>query len=115
MKNLAYKKIVNVLTSFGLTNEDAQLYIQLAAVGPQNLPSIQNMTQLPLEQLSISLKKLEEKGLVQSVVNSQEIFKPVSFQEALVILVKSNLNEALEIEKKRDHMIKLWQASIATY
>jgi sugar-specific transcriptional regulator TrmB len=105
---MAYQKIVNVLASFGLTNQEAQIYIQLAADGPQNLVSIQKMTQLPLEQLTISLKKLQEKGLVQSV-NSQDIFKPISFQEVLVLLVNAKLDEALAVEKNRDLMIKLWQ------
>lgn len=97
-----------MLTSFGLTVEDAQVYIQLAAVGPQNLSSIQKMTQLSSERLTIILKTLQEKGLVQSV-NSQEIFKPISFQEVLVLLVNAKLDEALAVEKNRDFMIKILQ------
>ena len=77
---MSYEKILNVLTSFGLSREDVRVYLNLAVNGPQTLQGIQCYFQKDWTQILTSLKKLEESGLVNAIKGE---FFAIPFEDAL--------------------------------
>ena len=104
---MSYEKILNVLTSFGLSREDVKVYLNLAVNGPQTLQVIQGYLQKDWTQVLISIRKLEETGLASCVKGE---FTAIPFEDALEIVVDANLAEALNVEINKDKILKQWQS-----
>lgn len=104
---MSYEKIFTVLTSFGLSREDVRMYLSLAVNGPGTRQVIQGYLQKDWTQILMSLKRLEETGLVRYAKGE---FSAVPFEDALEIVVDANLAEALNVEINKDKILKQWQS-----
>ena len=106
---MSYEKILNVLTSFGLSRDDVRVYLNLAVNGPQTLQVIQSYLQTDSTQILMSIRKLEETGLVNGAKGE---FTATPFEDALEIVVDANFAEALNVEINKDKILKQWQSYI---
>ena len=106
---MSYEKILNVLTSFGLSREDVRVYLNLAVNGPQTIQVIQGYLQRDSTQVLMSIRKLEESGLVNAIKGE---FIAIPFEDALKIVVDANLSKALNMEINKDKILKQWQSYI---
>jgi len=106
---VSYEKILNVLTSFGLSREDVRVYLNLAVNGPQTIQVIQGYLQRDSTQVLMSIRKLEESGLVNDIKGE---FIAIPFEDALKIVVDANLSKALNMEINKDKILKQWQSYI---
>ncbi len=104
---MSYEKILNILTSFGLSREDVKVYLNLAVNGPQTLQVIQGYLQTNSTQILMSIRKLEETGFVNCAKGE---FTALPFEDALEIVVDANLAEALNVEINKDKILRQWQS-----
>jgi len=106
---MSYEKILNVFALLGISYEDVRMYLNLAVNGPQTLQVIHGYLQSDWSQVLISTRRLEEKGLARCVNGK---FKVIPFEKVLEIIIASDLNDALAVEKNREKIIEQWQACL---
>jgi predicted transcriptional regulator len=106
---MSYEKILNVFALLGISYEDARVYLNLAVNGPQTLQVLQGYLQSGWSQVLISTRRLEEKGLTRCVKGK---FKVIPFEEVLEIIIASDLNDALTVEKNKEKIIEQWQTCL---
>jgi predicted transcriptional regulator len=106
---MSYEKILNVFALLGISYEDVRMYLNLAVNGPQTLQVLQGYLQSGWSQVLISTRRLEEKGLTRCVKGK---FKVIPFEEVLEIIIASDLNDALTVEKNKEKIIEQWQTCL---
>jgi sugar-specific transcriptional regulator TrmB len=91
---LSLEQIVKILSGLGLTRLDSKIYICLNKNGPAKDIEISKRLKIQNDQLYISLKKLENKGIIKPAIEQPRKFKAVSLNEVYEIFIKSKLTEA---------------------
>jgi sugar-specific transcriptional regulator TrmB len=101
------KGLVKNLTDFGLSVNQAKVYLSIIHLGPATVNSISKDTGLHQQDIYKILPKLEETGLI-----IQTLSRPVTLD---VISVEEALKNFVKIEKKKnDDRIKRLKAGIET-
>jgi DNA-binding transcriptional regulator GbsR (MarR family) len=96
----------------GLSETDAQVYICLAMKGPKKIGDIAEELQLQGHLLSLSLKHLQSKRIVNSTLEHSIFFQALPFEEALELLVRANMATVQNIEQNRDRILSKWLTMI---
>jgi sugar-specific transcriptional regulator TrmB len=91
--NLTTKNVVNTLVKFGLSQNEAFIYLILVEHKELRIGQIVKLTNIPRSSVYESLKKIEELGLVETIIDHKFVrIKPYS-----VGVIKHKLNERLEL------------------
>ena len=106
---LSQEKIKNALQEFGLTGKEADTYILLAKIGPMKGTDISKQMKRNKGQVYRLLKVLQNKGLVESTIETPTRFVAVSFETALDMFAKVKRDEAQLIEEKTKDLIDDWK------
>ncbi len=107
---MSNKRVMKALTSLGLSQTDAKVYLYLATSGPQKAEKIGDALQLKEQLLHQSLEKLKGKRVVSSYFQKSVLFSALPFRKALDVLVKQQLEKAQTIEGYRDKILSTWKA-----
>ncbi len=107
---MSNKRVMKALTSLGLSQTDAKVYLYLATSGPQKAEKIGDVLQLKEQLLHQSLEKLKGKRVVSSYFQKSVLFSALPFRKALDVLVKQQLKKAQTIEGYRDKILSTWKA-----
>ena len=106
---MSHERIVKALTRLGLTAKEIEVYIFLAVEGPREAQTIAKEIKINLNELGSRLEILKNKGLVtiiNSVVPSQ--FYAIPFENALDLLVETNLKRAQNTEQNKTAILEDW-------
>jgi sugar-specific transcriptional regulator TrmB len=106
---MSLKRIVSTLISLGLSRKELCIYIFLAVEGPREAQKIAKAMKISQNELASRLRILEYKGLVMivnNVVPSQ--FYAIPFEDALDLLVETNLKQAQSIEQNKKVILGDW-------
>ncbi|MBN2259633.1 MAG: helix-turn-helix domain-containing protein, partial [Clostridiales bacterium] len=106
---MSQEKIKVALQEFGLTGKEAETYILLAKTGPMKGTEISRQLKRNKGQVYRLLKALQNKGLVESTIESPIRFIAVSFEIALDMFAKAKRDEAKIIEEKTKDLINDWK------
>jgi len=109
---VSFERVLRILENFGLARPDAEVYIYLAKKGPKREKDLISSLKLAKQQLCSSLKYLQGKGIVTATVKKSTLFSAVSFERALDILVKANIEQAQAISETRQEILSDWQTSL---
>jgi sugar-specific transcriptional regulator TrmB len=104
---MSQKRVNKALTRLGLTTKDIEVYVFLAIEGPRDAQKIAKAMKINQNDLGSRLEILTNKGLVMiidNVVPSQ--FYAISFENALDLLVETNLKQAQNTEQNRSAILK---------
>jgi len=105
---LSLERILNIMLSLGLSQTDAKVYIYLASKGPMKARDIICNLKINKQQLYRSLKKMRNKGIVNSSQGFPTIFSTESFEKALKVLIMEKKKQAQHIEEKKVDLLSLW-------
>jgi sugar-specific transcriptional regulator TrmB len=90
--NLTTNNVVNSLITFGLSQNDALIYLTLVENKELRIGQIVKLTNIPRSSVYESLKKIEELGLIETIIDH----KFVRIKPYPVSTIKHKLNEKLE-------------------
>jgi hypothetical protein len=100
--------IKRVLTDYGLTEKEADLYIFLAKHGVLKGGEIVTYTKTHRALVYRILKSLQSKGLVETTLESPVRFSAVPFEVFLDLNIKAKRDEAALIEKAKKDLLADW-------
>ncbi len=103
------ERIVKALKNLGLSETDVQVYVFLSKKGPQKVREISKALGIYRQQLYLSLKSLQSKGIVSATFEHPANFSAIPFEKVLDMFVKSKLEEAKKIQVEKDELITNWQ------
>ncbi len=104
-----HERIMRTLTSLGLSQIEASVYIYLASEGPQRTEQIGDALNVQEQLIRQSLESLQDKGVVFSALEKLPSFSALPFDKALELLVKAHLKEAQIIEQDKDDILSRWR------
>src|SRR5512135_1066922 len=99
----------NVLNNIGLTEKETQIYIFLAKFGAIKTGEISKQTKINKGEIYRILKALEEKGVVESTLDSPARYSAVTFDKILDATIRAKREEATNIEKAKNELLDYWQ------
>jgi sugar-specific transcriptional regulator TrmB len=106
---LSEKTIKKVLTDFGLTEKEGEVYIFLATHGALKSGEIAGQLKKDKAQIFRILKILETKGLVERTLEFPTRFAAVSFETILEASIKSKKEEVALIENAKKDLLNYFK------
>ncbi len=106
---MSEETIKEVLSEFGLTERETEVYIFLAKHDVQKGGEISKQLKMPTALVYRILKNLEKKGVVESTLESPVRFTAVPFETILELSIKAKRDEAELIEKRKSSLLQYWR------
>ena len=106
--NVAASKIQAELVKFGLTPNEAKVYIYLAKYGHRRAVEIAKSIHIPRTETYHLLSSLQNKGLVTATFQHPIKFNAVPFDKALNILIDIEKDRLRTFERKEKDLLTLW-------
>jgi sugar-specific transcriptional regulator TrmB/pimeloyl-ACP methyl ester carboxylesterase len=106
---VSQKKAKNVLTDFGLTSKEADVYMFLARREVLTGGEIAKQTKIARSLVYRILKSLQSKGLVEPTLEVPKRFVAVPFEKALDLIIKTRQEEALLVERAKEDLLEDWR------
>lgn len=107
-QNTASYKVQTELVKFGLTPNEAKVYIYLAKCGLKRAVEIAKSIQIPRTETYHLLSSLQNKGLVTATFQHPIRFNAVVFDKALKILINIQKEQLRNLERKEKDLVPLW-------
>lgn len=107
---MSHERVLKALVKLGLSENEAKVYVFLAREGPQKGRNIAEALKLYKQQLYRSLKNLQSKEIVSTIIKRPSQFSAIPFDKALDLLVKAHLKEACDIEQDKEEILSQWHA-----
>jgi sugar-specific transcriptional regulator TrmB len=101
--------MIKNLVSLGLSQLDAEVYFFLSTQGPHNGKSITKALKLYKQVVYRSLKKLQQRGIVNSSAERPAVFSSISFEEVLDLFLKVKKQQADALQKSKEELLSRWQ------
>jgi len=108
--NVAANKIQAELVKFGLTPNEAKVYIYLAKYGHRRAVEIAKSIHIPRTETYHLLSSLQNKGLVTATFQHPIKFNAVPFDKALNILIEIEKDRLRTFERKEKDLLSLWDS-----
>lgn len=103
-------KVQNELVEFGLTPNEAKVYIYLAKNGYKRAVEIAKAIHVPRTETYHLLSSLQNKGLVAATFQHPIKFSAVSFDKAIKILINIEKEQLRNFERKEKNLLALWSS-----
>jgi sugar-specific transcriptional regulator TrmB len=106
---LSLEKALKALTSLGLLEVDAKLYVYLAKKGPHGKKDLANALNLTKHKLCLILDRLVTRGIVLAV--PEQTYYAVPFEKVLDEFLKTSIEEVRDLEAKRQAILDVWRST----
>jgi sugar-specific transcriptional regulator TrmB/pimeloyl-ACP methyl ester carboxylesterase len=106
---VSQKKAKNVLTDFGLTSKEADVYLFLARHEILTGGEIAKQTKIARSLVYRILKSLQAKGLVELTLETPKRVVATPFEKTLDLIIKTRQEEALLVEKTKKDLLADWR------
>jgi sugar-specific transcriptional regulator TrmB len=106
---MAEEAIKKILKDFGLTRKESDVYIFLSKYGILKCNDVAKGMKRYKAQIYRILKILENKGLVETTLETPARFIPIPFEKALDLGIKAKHDEAALMEKTRKEVAVYWK------
>jgi len=108
-RNASYlEAICNSLSKFGLSKNEAKIFIYLAKFKEQKAQKISKSLSLHRTETYKILRKLEEKGLVCRILEKPIKFAAVEIDKALENLIYINKQKIAHLEEEKRRIVNKW-------
>jgi sugar-specific transcriptional regulator TrmB len=111
VKKLSLERVFKALTSLGLSESDARVYIFLALKGPTKTGNIVNDLKMSRQQIHRSLKFLQDKRIVFADRKNQDVFSALLFEKALELLIETEEEKTEILQETRKSILQDWKTS----
>jgi len=99
-----------LLLKYGLTPNQAKVYLFLSKVGLKTASEISKSLKIPRTETYHLLNTMQQKGIVFSVFGKPAKFNAIEIDEAISILLKNEKNRIRELENEKNSLIELWSS-----
>jgi len=99
-----------LLLKYGLTPNQAKVYLFLSKVGLKTASEISKSLKIPRTETYHLLNTMQQKGIVFSVFGKPAKFNAIEIDEAISILLKNEKNRIKELENEKNSLIELWSS-----
>lgn len=104
----AFDKLKNQLTKFGLTSNQAKVYIFLSKYGSKTAPEVCKALKIPRTETYHLLTTLQNKGTVSATFQHPIKFSALPLNKAVWILVNAERERVKDLEKQKEDIVNLW-------
>jgi len=105
-----FKRICDALMKFGLSKNEARVFIYLAKYGEQKAHKISRALSLHRTETYKILKRLEEKSLAYRILDKPIKFAVIPINKALDNLVQEEKQRILRLEEEKEKILESWEA-----
>ena len=105
-----FKRICNSLTKFGLSKNEARVFIYLAKYGGQKAHKISRALSLHRTETYKILKRLEEKSLAYRILDKPIKFSVIPIRKALENLVQEERQRIQRLEEEKKKVLEIWDS-----
>jgi HTH-type transcriptional regulator, sugar sensing transcriptional regulator len=106
---MSLERIFKTLIEFGLSDTDSRVYIIVSFKGPLVAKKIIEELKITKQQLYSVLKKLKNKKIIEISDSHPFIVTAVPFEIVLKMLIDSKIDEASDIQEKKEELISDWR------
>ena len=103
-----YDSLLTSLLEFGLTQNQARVYLFLSKNTSKSAPEISKSLKIPRTETYHLLNGLQSKGITIATFGKPTKFQAVPFEKAIGILVNNERTRIDELEKQTLYMISQW-------
>jgi sugar-specific transcriptional regulator TrmB len=107
---LSLERVLKTLEAFGLSHTDSEIYLYLAKKGPKKGREVANALQISKQKLYPSLKKLKNKGIINTSFDRPALFSVLAFEEVLELLITIRVDQAKAIRETKKELLKSWRS-----
>ena len=106
---LSLKRVLKALGSLGLSQTEAQIYVFLEKNGAQKNSDIAKALKIRTNELTISLKNLQDKRVVKASAQETVEFSAVPFEKAMDLLIEVKKEQAQNLQERKMELLSSWQ------
>jgi PAS domain S-box-containing protein len=106
---MSEKIVLETLKGIGLTEKDAEVYIQLAKRGTIIARDLTKPGKINKAQVYRSLKNLQSKGIVEASIETPQNFTAMPFERVYDLYVGIKNEEAKKLKQNREVALQRWQ------
>ncbi|MBT0159454.1 hypothetical protein G4O51_05670 [Candidatus Bathyarchaeota archaeon A05DMB-2] len=106
----ATERIENILQEYGLSKNEAKVYLYLALSKERKAGEISEALKLHRTDTYRTLQDLEKKGIVSSVFEKPLKFIATPFDRAVDALIEAKKLRIQRLERKRQSLMELWRS-----
>ena len=99
------ERIIETLTTLGLSRVDAEVYVCIAKNGPKSVKDLDKSLNYSKNQISKSLKKLT---YIKLINNEEPLFSALPFEEALELLIANQREKEKALNGTKKRLVDKW-------
>ncbi|HYL66531.1 MAG TPA: helix-turn-helix domain-containing protein [Nitrosopumilaceae archaeon] len=103
------EKIKNELLKYGLTSNQAKVFIFLGKHGPKSGPEVSKSLNIIRTEAYQILHALEGKGIITAKFSSPTKYVPLPFEQAISSLINTEKEKINTLAKEEDNLTELWK------
>ena len=104
------EKVKSELLKFGLTQNQAKVYIYLGKFGPKTAPDVFKALGLPRTETYYIINTLQNKGIVTAELSSPTRYTALTIEKTISILIDAEKEKINSLTKQQDEISELWNA-----
>jgi len=104
------EKIKGELLKFGLTSNQAKVYIFLGKFGPKTAPDVFKALGLPRTETYYIINTLQNRGIVTAELSSPTRYSALPIEKTISILIDAEKEKINTLAKQQDEISELWNA-----
>ncbi|HJT10812.1 MAG TPA: helix-turn-helix domain-containing protein [Candidatus Nitrosotalea sp.] len=102
------EKIKSELMKFGLTQNQAKVYIFLGKFGPKTVPEIFKALDLPRTETYYIINVLQNRGVVTSELSTPIRYTALPIEKTISILIEAEKEKINSLSKQKEEISELW-------
>ena len=103
------EKVQNELVKFGLTNNQAKVYIYLGKYGPKSAPEVVKSLGMPRTETYFILNTLQNKGIVSAEFSFPTRYAALPIEKAIATLINTEKENLNILAKEEKNITELWR------
>jgi len=107
---VSLERVAKVLMCLGISRRDAEIYMHLAAKGPQKAKSIAEALGISKRNVYRNLTCLQRFGLVCSSIDRAAEYSAVSFERAIDLHQQRNRKQADFLQTQKARILSKWRS-----
>jgi len=105
----SHENLISSLSEFGITQNQARVYLYLSKNTPKSAPEISKSLKIPRTETYHLLNGLQSKGITIATCGKPCKFQAVPFDKSVQILVNNERTRLDELENQTTNLISLWK------
>jgi sugar-specific transcriptional regulator TrmB len=104
-----FEKLREELGEYGLTDNEAKVFIHLLKLGPMKASEIGLSLGISRTEVYNILTSLQNKGIIEASLDRPAKFSAIGFEKALEILIEAEKRRIMTMEKSKEELMEIWK------